>query len=91
MSFNKSGQNSFHAFSSKYRTVKSSAFTHTSMMSPISSFYIPGPDEDKFLQLYNDALKRKEVMYMFTFYIVQHFYSMVSDLSVAVCIITNCR
>ena len=64
MSFNKSGQNSLHAFTQNYRTVKSSAFTHTSMMSPISSFYIPGPDEDKFLQLYNDALKRKEVMYM---------------------------
>ena len=64
MSFNKSGQNSFHAFSSKYRTVKSSAFTHTSMMSPIASFYIPGLDEEKFLKLYNDALERNEVLHM---------------------------
>jgi P4 family phage/plasmid primase-like protien len=64
MSFNKSGQNSFHAFIQNYRTVKSSAFTHTSMMSPIASFYIPGPDEEKFLKLYNEALERNEKLHM---------------------------
>lgn len=64
MSFNKSGQNSFHAFIQNYRTVKASAFTHTSMMSPIASFYIPGPDEEKFLKLYNEALERNEKLHM---------------------------
>jgi P4 family phage/plasmid primase-like protien len=64
MSFNKSGQNSLNEFTNNYRTVKSSAFTHTSMMSPIASFYIPGPDEEKLINMYNDALKRNEVIHL---------------------------
>ena len=64
MSFNKSGQHSLHGFIQNYRTVKSSAFTHTSMMSPIASFYIPGPDEPKFFKFYNEALQRNEVLHI---------------------------
>ena len=64
MSFNKSGQSSLHGFINNYRTVKSSAFTHTSMMSPIASFYIPGPDEDQFLKAYSKALENKEVIHL---------------------------
>lgn len=60
MSFNKCGLGSFI---NNYRTVKSSAFTHTSMMSPIASFYIPGPDEDQFIKTYNESLKSNNKIY----------------------------
>lgn len=62
MSFCKSGETSFHSLINNFRTVKSSTFTHTSMMNPIASFYIPGPEEERFLKVYNEALKHKEVL-----------------------------
>ena len=61
MYFNKSG---LHEFINNYRTVKSSTFTHTSMMNPIASFYIPGPDEEKFINIYNESLRRNEKIYL---------------------------
>ena len=33
-------------------------------MSPIASFYIPGPDEDQFLKAYSKALENKEVIHL---------------------------
>ena len=44
----------------QFKTVKTSTFTHTSIMNPIGSFYIPGVEEDTFLDIYNDALKKGE-------------------------------
>lgn len=63
MSDEKSVHSSINEFINRYRTVKSSAFTHTSMMSPIASFYIPSTEEDKFINLYNAALKHKKSMF----------------------------
>lgn len=56
---NGQGSSALVAFVNKYKTVKSSAFTHTSMMNPVSSFYIPGPDEKDFINLYNGAMQNK--------------------------------
>jgi P4 family phage/plasmid primase-like protien len=50
---------SFITFINLRKTAKSSKFTHTSMSNPSASYYITGPDEEKFIELYNQAWKDK--------------------------------
>ena len=61
----KNGRNTsfFTEHVNQFKTVKTSTFTHTSIMNPIGSFYIPGVEEDSFLDNYNDALKKGELLH----------------------------
>jgi P4 family phage/plasmid primase-like protien len=50
----------FQEHINKFKTMKHSAFTHTSIMNPIAAFYIPGGEEKDFIHHYNEALKKGE-------------------------------
>jgi P4 family phage/plasmid primase-like protien len=53
----------FLDYISRFKTMKSSAFTHTSMLGPMGAFYIPVADEESFLEHYNTALKQGRSMH----------------------------
>ena len=45
----------FTPFINKYKTLKGSVFTHTSMSG--GAYYVPGPDEDQLVKYYCEALR----------------------------------
>lgn len=51
-----SHQSQLNVFLSKYKTIKGSAHTHTSMGDPKGSFYIPANEEHTFYTLYSKAI-----------------------------------
>lgn len=51
-------------FLEDHRVAKGSEFTHTSLGTPLGSFYIPYEDVDKFHTLYKGALRNKTSLFM---------------------------
>lgn len=47
-----------------YKTVKGGDFTHTSLGSPMGSYYVPIEKEDEFFKLYTGAVKYGENLYL---------------------------
>jgi hypothetical protein len=54
----------FSKFLLEYKTLKTGAFTHTSLGNPMGSFYIPVEKEDEFYKLYSMAIKANEKLYL---------------------------
>jgi hypothetical protein len=54
----------FNKFIANFKTIKTGAFTHTSLGEPMGSFYISLEDEKEFLTLYTSAVKLKENLYL---------------------------
>jgi P4 family phage/plasmid primase-like protien len=54
----------FNQFLSNYKTLKTGAFTHTSLGEPVGSFYIPIEREDEFYKLYSLAVKSGDNLYL---------------------------
>jgi P4 family phage/plasmid primase-like protien len=48
---------SFQEYLYKFKTAKTSVFSHTSMMNPACCLYIPGCEEEAFLSMYNKMLQ----------------------------------
>lgn len=60
MSSGKMKGQGFQNYVAGFKTVKLSSFTHTSMMNPKGSFYIPNVDEELFFKNYTNSMKKKE-------------------------------
>ncbi len=54
----------FNQFLSNYKTLKTGAFTHTSLGDPVGSFYIPIEKEDEFYKLYSSSVKSGHNLYL---------------------------
>jgi P4 family phage/plasmid primase-like protien len=53
-----------YQFLCKYKTLKTGAFTHTSLGDPLGSYYIPMEQEDIFYKLYGSSVKNGESLYL---------------------------
>jgi hypothetical protein len=54
----------FNKFIANYKTIKTGAFTHTSLGEPMGSYYIPMEKEEEFFVLYTSAVKLGENLYL---------------------------
>ncbi len=54
----------FSQFLLNYKTLKTGAFTHTSLGDPVGSFYIPIEKEEQFYKLYSMAVKSGESLFL---------------------------
>ena len=54
----------FYRFLKRFKTIKMSNYTHTSMGNPMGSFFIPPDQQDHFFQLYKSALKSGEDLHL---------------------------
>jgi P4 family phage/plasmid primase-like protien len=54
----------FFRFLKRFKTIKMSNYTHTSMSNPAGSFFIPPDQQDQFFRLYKQALKSGEDLYL---------------------------
>ena len=54
----------FYSFMSKMLINKGSSHTHTSMNTPKGSYYIQSKDNERFYDLYTDALKNNETLHI---------------------------
>jgi len=54
----------FSRFLKKFKTIKRSSFTHTSISNPAGSFYVPKDHEAEFFTLYRKAMAAKEPLHL---------------------------